>query len=267
MTKSPPAPAITVLMSAYNAQDCIARAIESILSQTFTDFEFVIINDGSIDQTGNILERYARQDSRIKIHTQNNNGLTKALNTGLKLSRGEFIARQDCDDWSHPRRLEQQVEYMNAHPNVTLLGCVSEDVAPDGEITLWRYSPPEKLQKSVYLKTPFPHSSAFMRAGILRELGGYDESFPTAQDAELWIRFARQGPIAMLETPLIQRHLGEKSISNQKRFRQTYDALRARLRHRPDLAPFILYNAVRTFLIGIIHHKFLSTIKEYARES
>jgi glycosyltransferase involved in cell wall biosynthesis len=186
-------PDISIVMSVYNAQSDVRRAIESICNQTFRNFEFIIIDDGSTDKTLQILNAYAAQEPRIRIHTQNNAGLTKALNTGVKLAAAPLIARQDADDFSHPERLQAQFEFMKAHPKINLLGSAGYDLHPDGTRTFWPAISHAELQKSVYLKTPFPHSSAIMRTAILKELGGYDENFFTAQDMELWMRFAKRG--------------------------------------------------------------------------
>ena len=116
-------PRISVLMTAYNSQQYVAQAMESILNQTFSDFEFIIINDGSTDDTARIIRQYATRDSRIKfIDNKVNKGLISVLNQGLELCKGEYIARMDSDDISIPTRFALQLEYMDAHPDVGVLG-------------------------------------------------------------------------------------------------------------------------------------------------
>lgn len=244
--------AITVLMSVYNAQDIMSESIESILAQTHADFEFLIIDDGSTDDTPRILAEYAARDPRIRVMTQSNTGLTKALNNGLKEAKGRYIARQDADDPSVPERLAMQFDYMEAQPDIALLGGNSVDILPDGSQKLWGYHTPEKLQKITFRQTPFPHSTVMMRRDVCLRLGGYDERYLTAQDCELWMRFAKKAPIAMLEKPLISRHMLPGSISAQKRWRQFYDATRARITHNKGLGKITaLLHSALSLLINL----------------
>src|SRR6266851_2185358 len=111
-------PKVSVLMSVYNGATHLREAVESIKAQTWEDFEFIVIDDGSTDESGSILAEYLRLDARVKIHTQNNHGLAAALNTGLDLARGKYVARMDADDISVPERLATQVSFMEAHPEV-----------------------------------------------------------------------------------------------------------------------------------------------------
>ena len=116
-------PKVSVLMPAYNSEAFVAEAIESILNQTYTDFEFIIINDGSTDKTAEIIDEYAKNDSRIKfINNHKNQGLIAVLNQGLDLCTGEYVARMDSDDISMPQRFEKQVQYMDEHQEVGILG-------------------------------------------------------------------------------------------------------------------------------------------------
>ena len=115
-------PAVTVLMSVFNGEAYLRKAIESILGQTFFDFEFLIINDGSTDDTGAILEHEAKRDARIKVFEQDNQGLVGSLNFGLSKARGRLIARIDADDIAYPQRLEKQVAYMAKHTELLALG-------------------------------------------------------------------------------------------------------------------------------------------------
>lgn len=248
-------PKISVIMSVYNGAAHVAAAIDSILAQTFTDFEFLIIDDGSSDDTPNILKSY--DDPRIKIHTQANAGLTKALNTGLELASAPIIARQDADDVSYPERLATQLALLEAKPDVVLVGSNADVVYPAYKAQ-WGTHTDIGLQKIVFFKTPFPHSTAMFRAG----LGSYDESFKTAQDMELWMRLAGQGRLAMLPEPLIQLNIEAGSISRKRLWRQFYDALRARLRHNSVWrAPLAIYHSLRSLLITLLPPIVIRTLK------
>lgn len=253
-------PEISVVMSVYNGGAYLAEAIESILGQTFADFEFIIVNDGSSDNTGDILKEYSLKDSRIKIISHENQGLTRSLNNAVDLARGRFIARQDADDVSYPDRLEKQIHRMKADSGLLLLGACSDDVHNDGLKTRWGFHDDSKIRSVVFVKTPFPHSTAMMRADACKSLGGYDESFRTAQDMEFWMRFAKAGRIAMLDDALILRRVEKNSISVSRRKRQFYDALRARLKHggNPALA---LYHSIRGLLIAYMPPALIQTMK------
>ncbi len=249
--------AISVIMAAYNAEKDVETGINSILKQSFKDFEFIIINDGSSDSTSEILEKYAGQDSRIKLIHQENTGLTIALNKALKLARGKYVARQDADDTSYTSRLQKQFELMETNPCILLCGANCDDLYDDGAKGSWGWYDNDKLQKIVFFKTPFAHSTAFMRTDTARELGGYDESFRTSQDMEFWMRFAKAGQIAMIREPLIERKITDGSISSRRRWRQFHDGLRARLKHNtgPFRKSLAIFHAFRSLLIGLLPHK------------
>lgn len=244
-------PAITVLMSVYNAQDSLDWCIECILAQSFKDFEFLIINDGSKDDSLKILEDYAQRDSRITLVTQENRGLTKSLNKGLELAKGDLIARQDADDFSMPKRLEIQYNYFKQHPEIDLLGSDSIDDYKDYQ-GRWGSYTEDELNKIVMSRTPFPHSTAMYRKNAVLDLGGYDEEFKTSQDMDLWIRFAKRSPIAMIDEALIIRTVGENSISAKKKKQQFKDALAIRLKHSPQCKLYMLYISLRSLLIAYL---------------
>lgn len=181
-------------MPVYNGQRFLHGATESILCQTWSDFEFLIINDGSTDNSREIISSFS--DSRIRlIDNPSNIGLTKSLNKGLELAEGEYIARQDADDISYPKRLERQVQFLNAHPDIVLLGTQARAIDEKGRPhkTNFLRIPVGMLTIRWYLmfQNAFIHSSVmFRRSTVWKELGGYDESFERAQDYELWSRAA-----------------------------------------------------------------------------
>src|SRR5438046_2743554 len=159
-------PTVSVIMSVYNAQRYLAAAIDSILAQTFTDFEFIIIDDGSTDRSSQILADFANKDSRIRVETRANKGLTRSLNEAIALSRGEFLARMDADDIALPNRLEVQVRFMREHRDVVLLGGGYELIDGAGRF-LRKMIPPSDdatLQEHALSgRTPICHPLAMMR--------------------------------------------------------------------------------------------------------
>jgi glycosyltransferase involved in cell wall biosynthesis len=257
-------PRVCVLMSVYNDAKNVGGSIESILQQTFTDFEFLIVNDGSTDNTTEILKKYAERDPRIIVIDQSNSGLTKALNNGLVKARGVYIARQDSDDISYPERLRLQVERMEQDSSLVLLGGNCDDAFEDGYTKPWGYETPHNLARSVFLKTPFPHSTVMMRADVCRKLGGYDESYKTSQDMEFWMRMAKSGKIAMIEQPVLRRAIAKGSISHKRRWRQFYDAMRARWVHNSGAKRLVaVYYGLRSFMICFLPGVWIDSIRKF----
>jgi glycosyltransferase involved in cell wall biosynthesis len=216
-------PLISVCMPVYNAERYVAEAVESVLAQTFGDFEFLIIDDGSTDGSRRILERYAAVDPRIRLVSRPNTGLVIALNEMLAMARGEFIARMDADDVSLPQRFERQVSYLREHPEVLVLGSPVLLVDPRGApLTEMRQKQEhaeidEALLDGIVL---ICHPAVMARARAIREAGGYrSEAFP-AEDADLWLRIAETGKLANLPEVLVKYRQHLQSIGNAQRARQ-----------------------------------------------
>jgi hypothetical protein len=183
-------PEVSVLLPVYNGRAHLREAVDSVLAQTFRDFELVIVDDGSTDASREVVESYADARIRLLAHDRNR-GLPAALNTGLAAARGALVARQDQDDWSDPRRLERQVAWMRAHPDVALLGTRAHAIDGAGRATGAVNRPLSALAIRWYalLDNPFIHTSVmFRRAVVWEELGGYDTSLGHCEDYELWTR-------------------------------------------------------------------------------
>ncbi len=212
-------PTVSVILACYNAERFLAAAVESILTQTFTDFEFIIIDDGSTDRTAEILKGLAARDSRIRLVSRENKGLTASLNEGLKLAQGELIARMDADDWATADRLKIQAEFMRAHPEVSLLGGAFEMMDGAGR-KLTVITPPgddATLQEQALSgRTPICHPLAMMRAEAVKKVGGYDEEFIVAQDLDLWLRLGEVGKLACVPEVLLRYRQHEDSVSEKK---------------------------------------------------
>lgn len=198
---------VSVLLSVWNGAATVARAVESIQAQTFTEWELIAVDDGSSDATAEILEAFARNDRRIHLlRNEANRGQAASLNGAFRVSRGELIARLDADDTALPDRFAAQVEFLAAHPEVAILGGGAELVDRGGR--------PLRVQKprtqhavlvaEIYERNPFIHPAVMMRREVLEQLGGYDESFSRAQDYDLWLRAYRRFVFANLDIPLIR---------------------------------------------------------------
>ena len=188
-------PLISVLMSVHNGALFLGEAVNSILSQTLTDFEFLIFDDGSTDGSGAMLDAFARQDPRIRVVHQENMGLTKSLNRGLALARGDFVARMDGDDVSEPARFKVQLEYLANHPEIVVLGTSGMMIDAHGRVLshLWRTGDPKVVRWEMSYGNSVLHSSVMFRRNLIQAAGGYNSKFPYAQDYELWTRLLMDG--------------------------------------------------------------------------
>jgi len=184
-------PKVSVLMSVYNAERYVREAVESILSQTFGDFEFIVINDGSTDGTREVLEGI--RDDRVRLLHQENVGLTRSLNRGLRLARGEYIARMDADDISLPQRFEREVALLDGDPQISLADTAARRLRDDGERVLCPTAAFAEPRVSLMLENPVHHGNVMVRREALLAVGGYDEHFRYAQDHDLWLRMAWRG--------------------------------------------------------------------------
>lgn len=213
------APRVTVLMGVYNGSNFVGAAVDSILAQTFTDFELLVVDDASTDSSAAILSRY--RDPRIRIiRNESNCGLTRSLNIGLAVVRGELLARHDADDVAYPRRLERQVVFLDSHPEIALVGTQVRNIGPRGEVLRVRTRKPvtsEGIEWDMMFAAPFVHSSVMCRTAVLRdELGGYDETFLTSQDVEAWSRLVVVARVANLDEQLLDFRSHPQSVSERK---------------------------------------------------
>ena len=179
---------ISVIMSVYNGEEHLQKAISAVLNQTFKDFEFLIIDDGSTDNSYKIMRKFADKDKRIRlIRNRKNIGLTKSLNNAIMQSNGEYIARQDVDDISMPNRFQIQLNFLENNSDYTLCGTdviVKQDINKSVGI-----NEINDIRKNLIVSNYFVHSSVIMRKKILMKIGFYDENWLYGQDYELWCRF------------------------------------------------------------------------------
>jgi glycosyltransferase involved in cell wall biosynthesis len=200
-------PAVSVLMGVWNGAPRVRKAVVSVLGQTMGDLELIVVDDGSFDGTAAILESFG--DPRLRIERRERAGLTSALNRGLALARAPLVARLDADDVALPERLARQVAYLDAHPDVGLLGTGAREVDPSGR-ELRTVRPPTDdtaLRRALIRENPFVHSSMVMRRAAVDLVKGYDPGFPVAQDYDLWMRMSRVTRMANLAEPLVIRRI------------------------------------------------------------
>lgn len=199
------APLVSVLMPVYNGAADMRRALDTVLAQTFRDFELIVINDGSKDESASLLNSV--DDPRVRVIHQDNMGLAATLNRGLAMARGALIARQDQDDLSHPERFARQVTYLRDNPKCILLGTAADIWVGDEPTERAHDHPTEHslLAFDLLFNNPFVHSSVMMRRDAVLDIGGYttDKARQPPEDYELWSRLARRGLVANLPERLL----------------------------------------------------------------
>jgi len=191
---------ISVVMPVFNAEKTINEAIQSILSQTCKDFEFIIVDDGSTDSSPRIIEQWAQKDGRIISIFNDHRGIVESLNAGIEQANGKYIARMDADDISRPTRLEKQAAFLDNHPGAGLVSCLVEYLGDRNEQEGYaRYvdwinslTTPEEIQLNRFIESPLAHPSVCFRSSLIQKHGGYRAGeFP--EDYELWLRWLEKG--------------------------------------------------------------------------
>lgn len=236
-------PRVTVLIPVFNGQSDLPETLDSVLQQTYSDWEIVAIDDGSTDSSYEILTEYGERDRRIHAFAQGNAGITNALNAGIPHVQGEYVARLDCGDLCTPERFETQVTYLDKHLDVVAVGSYAGRFTSQG----WPvdvYRPPVKHddidQRHIQgAGGGLAHVTAMIRSKILRKVGGYDSDFKYAQDTDLWLRLAEAGRLANIPHVLTHYCVTTRSISSEHRAEQiafSQEAVR-RARERRGLAP------------------------------
>ena len=223
-------PVISVIMAVYNSERFLRQAVDSILNQTFTDFEFLILDDGSTDRSPKILQDYASQDPRIVLTCRGNRGLTHSLNELICQARGEFIARMDGDDISLSDRLTHQVEFLRQHPDVVCVGGANDWIDEVGRLLITRIEPLEDSEIQACMlrgRTCINHPSALMRRSAVLQVGGYDEAFLSAQDLDLWLKLGEVGKLANLKEIVLQYRQHTHSISEYHQTKQIQNRQKA----------------------------------------
>jgi glycosyltransferase involved in cell wall biosynthesis len=219
-------------MPVFNCARYLQEAIESILNQTFQDFEFVIVNDGSIDASPEILNEYARNDSRIRVINQPNSGIIVALNRGLLEAKGEWIFRMDGDDVALPHRFAAQLQTIRRKSHLVLLGGWCQQINSQGvplRINKYPDQHAALVRNLETLKPFFPHPTACFRRDKVLELGGYRERFRHAEDADLWLRLAAVGEFACCQAIVLRLRKHENNISTLQCHLQQLRSVAARV--------------------------------------
>lgn len=234
-------PTISVVMPVYNAKPFLGEAIESILGQTYKDFEFIIINDGSTDGSKKIIESYAKKDKRIVVINQKNHGLVYSLNKGIAMAKGKYIARMDSDDISYPMRLERQLRIINSRQGVIVVGATYEAIDEEGNklgITVVS-TVDEDIKRELFCRCPFAHGSVLIDKNAIKKVNGYLQRVPV-EDYDLWIRLSSEGKFYNTKEILFAYRINKNSISHNNEQRQKRETRSLISKYWKDTQPKII---------------------------
>ncbi len=233
-------PTISVAMSVYDSGPFLRPAIESILSQTFTDFEFLIVNDGSRDGSGAVIDDYARADSRIVAIHQENRGLVSSLNRMIAMARAPWIARMDSDDIALPDRFAKQIAFFDDNPDHGLLGANSFIIDTTGDrLDRPPVSRPlchDDIVANFRDGVNLHHPTIMVRTDLMRNVGGYRAQFRFAQDYDLYLRLIPHTKMANLNDPLLEYRVHSDQAGTKHLFDQTLSSVVAWLSHEARMA-------------------------------
>jgi GT2 family glycosyltransferase len=228
-TPRPAAPRVTVLLPVHDAERFLSEAVESILAQSFADFELLAIDDGSRDGSASILDEYARRDRRVRVVRRPHEGLVATLNAGLSLARAELVARMDADDVALPERLERQLARLEREPALVCIGGAFELIDEAGRLFDRAFPPCDHatiLARALRGESTISHSAATYRREVVRALGGYDEAARWVEDLDLWLRLSEHGALANLPELVSRVRHHQRSVSEQHAAEQLEQAKR-----------------------------------------
>jgi glycosyltransferase involved in cell wall biosynthesis len=230
MSATATAPLVSVLLASRNGERFLPEALQSLAAQTYTALEPILVDDGSTDRTGAILEELAASHPSARVLRTAGVGLASALALAAKEARGDYLARHDDDDRSHPERIERQVRYLTSHPEVAVLGTAAHMIDSEGRRIGTHPVPqsPEEIRRTLRRAAPFVHGSVVMRRDAYEAAGGYRGAFRASQDYDLWLRIAPSTGMANLADPLYEWRLHDAGVFSRARADQLFYAAVAR---------------------------------------
>ncbi|MBW6442117.1 glycosyltransferase [Patescibacteria group bacterium] len=231
-------PLVSVIMPAYNSEKYISEAIESILNQSFKDFEFIIIDDGSTDKTWEIIQEYAEKDERVvAVKNEKNLNNYACRNKGIKISKGKYIVWQDSDDISMSNRLEKQVDFMENNLEVGICGSFMQIFTDEKDLNIRKYSTEDKdLRKDIFKYSPIAQPTAIIRKECYEKVGYYDDSYDATQDLDMTFRIGNEFKLANIPEVLIRYRVHPNSVTYKKVKKQIINALRIRRKYSEGYA-------------------------------
>jgi len=252
---------VSVLLSVYNGERFLPAALDSICAQSFTDWEFVIVDDGSTDGSAAIIREYSQRDRRI-VHLESvgNQGLIRALNRGIAACSGEYLARQDADDVSELARLELQAAFLSAHPEHVLVGSRYDEIDEEDRVVGPQRVPffqtNLEIQRHKYRKNPFAHSSVMFRKDVVLAVGGYREQARHAEDYDLWLRILKRGRGYNMPEVLLHRRITPGMITLTRKRELVGTVLKTKIRYVREFGAadyWFLFRDLVRYLKAMVH--------------
>jgi glycosyltransferase involved in cell wall biosynthesis len=222
-------PILSIILPAYNAATYIAETIESVLHQDYTNFELLIIDDGSTDTTAQVVHPFTSDQRVIYIKDEHNIGLIQTLNKGISLAKGKYIGRIDADDiWHNPNKISMQMEYFDTHPDTVLIGTSAIAIDQSGKtLFTMKYPSEEQIIRKQFLSgNPFIHPSVICLKEAMVNAGGFLTEDTYAEDYGLWLRIAALGHIHNISEPLMKYRIHGNGVSQSNAIKQTMQSLR-----------------------------------------
>lgn len=273
-------PLVSILTGTYNNDEYLKANLDSVIKSTYKNFEFIIVNDGSTDQTKEILASYQKNNPQLIVINKENTGLTDSLNIGLEKCSGKYVMRIDTDDTISPDRISKQVKYLEQHSDVGILGTNATLIDKDNNVigvTKHKFSTNSEIEQTLLQrKAFFCHSSWMVRKEIYANLNGYDRFYKKAQDYDFLLRSLPITKIACLDEPLVTLRLTDTSIGNDKNFTQYLFASvsllifckEKKIISYPNINKMQIFQTIESYIkaTNLIHHmdisKKVSTIKK-----
>ncbi|HLC94403.1 MAG TPA: glycosyltransferase [Patescibacteria group bacterium] len=257
-------PQVSILISIHNGSQTLDRCFESIQKQTFQDFEIVCVNDGSTDQTSEIIKKWQSifgQDTMKLLNNNPNIGFTKSLNQGLDLANGQYTARIDADDFWHAEKLEKQIKFLEENKEYGIVGCNYINISPNKEVKISLKKTDAEIKKSIIKRNPFAHSCVVFDTALIKKVGGYDKNILYGQDYDLWLRCVPRTKFYNLSEFLCYRSIGQ-GISVEKQRSQMWQSIKTQVKYIKEYHySWINYLYLLEPLTVIVLPKFIKDLK------
>jgi len=266
-------PKISVVMPVFNSEKFLIEAIQSILSQTYQNFEFIIVDDASTDKSLSISEEYAKKDNRIKvIKNKFNKGIAISRNIGIRNSKGKYIATQDSDDISNPERLIKQFMFLDKNPDVGVVGSHIRIFGDNGESYRFYNQNDKDLRNKIFFYSPIAQPASMIRKKVFKDVGYYDEKYPPCEDLDLWFRIGNKYKFANIQEILINYRERNESATYKKTKMMEKLSLEIRLKNKKNKSYNfgiieLLFNMLHLISIYIIPSKLKINLFKIIRDN
>ena len=258
---------VSIVLSAYNSEKFLKQALESVLNQSYKEYEFILFDDASTDSTKKIIQNFANKDARIvAVYNDINNGLTRNLNKAISLAKGAYIARMDADDIALPTRIEKQVDFLDKNPEIDIVGAAAIDIDEDANEIQLRTSPQfhDDIIALLPKANPMIHSTVVFRKKSFASIGYYNEAYRTTQDYEMWFRAAGIGlKFHNLNETLLKYRMDGNYVSRKSLMYRLYDCKLRLLSFKYIKLPYYkYYYAFIPVILGLVPKKLYPSIKK-----